>query len=52
MVEQWAEQTAEFSRGSFWRSMLERTRMRPSARWMWSRFATGFCKLSIAWAPV
>ena len=31
MVEQWAEQTAEFSRRSFWRSMLERTRIRPSA---------------------
>ena len=31
MVEQWAEQTAEFSRRSFWRSMLERMRIRPSA---------------------
>jgi hypothetical protein len=31
MVEQWAIQTAEFSRGSFWRGALEQLGMRPSA---------------------
>ena len=31
MVEQWAQQTAEFSRGSFWRRALEQMRVRPSA---------------------
>jgi hypothetical protein len=31
MVEQWAQQTAEFSRSSFWRRALEQMRVRPSA---------------------